>query len=152
MGLAGFDVIFGDDLRLDLEAINENKNALAFKDISPRAPVHILIVPKKGYINYHDFVSNSSKEEIIDLNELIKAIITEMKLDHSGYRIITNSGDDGNQDVNTKTVESDWVHVSGNEYELHFERIDSTHAQCKLYSLNLYFDLNSLFFFCLGMS
>mmetsp|Transcript_104393 Transcript_104393/g.204762 ORF Transcript_104393/g.204762 Transcript_104393/m.204762 type:complete len:233 (+) Transcript_104393:2-700(+) len=32
-------------------------------------------------------------------------------------------------DVNTKTVESDWVHVSGNEYELHFERIDSTHAQ-----------------------
>ena len=35
----------------------------------------------------------------MDLNELIKAIITEMKLDHSGYRIITNTGDDGNQDV-----------------------------------------------------
>ena len=92
-----FAKIIKKELPCDL--INENKNALAFKDISPRAPVHILIVPKKGYMNYHDFISNGSKEEIIDLNELIKAIITEMKLDHSGYRIITNTGDDGNQDV-----------------------------------------------------
>ena len=92
-----FAKIIKNDLPCDL--IKENKNALAFKDISPRAPVHILIIPKAGYINYHDFITNASKEEIIDLHELLKDIIVDMKLDYKGYRIITNTGDDGNQDV-----------------------------------------------------
>ena len=95
------DNIFAKIIRKELpcDLIKENNYALAFKDISPRAPVHILVVPKKGYINYHDFISDASKEEITDLNELIKNIILEMKLDQTGYRIITNTGDDGNQDV-----------------------------------------------------
>tara|TARA_B100000287_G_C20640738_1_gene783361 strand:+ start:90 stop:446 length:357 start_codon:yes stop_codon:yes gene_type:complete len=95
------DNIFAKIIRKELPCnlIKENNNALAFKDISPRAPIHILVVPKKGYINYHDFISDASIEEINDLNELMKNIILEMKLDHTGYRIITNTGNDGNQDV-----------------------------------------------------
>ena len=70
------------------DTVFENDSIIAFRDINPQAPVHILIVPKKGYINFHDFISNGSKDEIIDLNELIKAIITEMKLDHSFISMI----------------------------------------------------------------
>ena len=65
------DNIFAKIIRKELpcDLIRENKNTLAFKDISPRAPVHILIVPKAGYVNYHDFIANSSIEEITDLIE-----------------------------------------------------------------------------------
>ena len=72
---------------------------MAFNDIAPRAPVHVLIIPKKEYNNYHDFTSNASHEEIIDIYNLINSIIDKFELKRKGYRIITNTGDDGNQEV-----------------------------------------------------
>ena len=92
-----FAKILKKELPCDL--INENKNALAFSDISPAAPIHILIIPKKKYVDYFDFVSNATQEEILDINKLIIDIIKQKKLSKNGFRVITNSGLDGNQEV-----------------------------------------------------
>ena len=93
--------VFARIIRKELPAdiVDENKYALAFKDISPQAPVHILIIPKKNYITFDDFTSLASKEEIINLYKLINSIILKFKLQNYGYRLITNSGEHGNQEV-----------------------------------------------------
>ena len=84
---------------LPAEIIVESIHAMAFNDIAPRAPIHVLIIPKKEYINYHDFTSNASHEEIIDIYKLINSIIDKFGLKRKGYRIITDTGNDGNQEV-----------------------------------------------------
>lgn len=93
--------IFAKILRKEVpcQLVDENENALAFYDISPRAPIHILIIPKKGYVNFNDFISFADDLEIIDLNKLIKKIVDIKKLDINGYRIIVNNGNDANQEV-----------------------------------------------------
>ena len=93
--------VFAKIIRKELpcEFVDENKNAFAFNDISPKAPVHILIIPKKEYINFSDFITNALEKEIIDFYALINKIIIKLDLTNKGYRLITNSGEDGNQDV-----------------------------------------------------
>ena len=93
--------VFAKIIRKELpfEFVDENKNTLAFNDISPKAPIHILIIPKKEYINFNDFITNALEEEIMDFYKLINKIIIKLDLTKNGYRIITNSGKDGNQDV-----------------------------------------------------
>jgi len=77
----------------------EGKHFLAFHDITPKAPVHILIIPKGNYIDYNDFVLNASDKEIIDFNKGISEVIKLMKLEEGGFRLISNSGKFGNQEV-----------------------------------------------------
>ena len=93
--------IFAKILRKEIpcNVIAENLNALAFNDIAPAAPMHFLIIPKKSYQNYHDFISTASRQEIIDLNDLMNSLISKHNLHENGYRIITNTGNDGNQEV-----------------------------------------------------
>ena len=64
-----------------------------------KAPIHILIIPKKPYINFYDFNKNASADEILDFWKLINFIIETKNIENNGFRIITNSGKDGNQDV-----------------------------------------------------
>ena len=93
--------IFAKILRSDIDCkkINENQYALAFLDISPQAPIHILIIPKKSYINIYDFNKNASPKEILGFWELVNSIIDHEGIEDKGFRVITNSGKDGNQDV-----------------------------------------------------
>ena len=84
---------------INCKKIDENKNTLAFLDINPLAPIHILIIPKKPYINFYDFNKNASSDEILDFWKLINFIIETKNIENNGFRIITNSGKDGNQDV-----------------------------------------------------
>ena len=93
--------IFAKILKAEIscEKINENENTLAFLDINPLAPIHILIIPKKSYINFYDFNKNASSDEILDFWKLINFIIETKNIENNGFRIITNSGKDGNQDV-----------------------------------------------------
>lgn len=79
--------------------ILENDYALAFSDINPQAPIHILIIPKKPYINFYDFVENASTKEVECFWKLVNGVIRLEKISKKGFRIISNSGDDGNQDV-----------------------------------------------------
>tara|TARA_B100001093_G_scaffold511903_1_gene580755 strand:+ start:57 stop:419 length:363 start_codon:yes stop_codon:yes gene_type:complete len=93
--------IFAKILRSEVPCnkILENDFALAFSDINPQAPIHILIIPKKPYINFHDFTQNASIKEVEFFWKLINDVIVLNKISKKGFRVISNSGDDGNQDV-----------------------------------------------------
>lgn len=77
----------------------EGDHFIAINDISPKAPVHILIIPKGCYIDYTDFIKNASNDEILDFHRGISKIIDIMKLEDGGYRLISNSGKFGMQEV-----------------------------------------------------
>ena len=93
--------IFAKILRSEIPCnkIMENEYALAFADINPQAPIHILVIPKKPYINFHEFIQNASNNEIELFWRLVNAVIDHFKCENKGFRLITNSGSDGNQDV-----------------------------------------------------
>ena len=85
--------------KLTTDIIMENKHAIAFNDIAPQAQIHILIIPKGKYIKYDDFLNKASKEEIYDFFMLINRLVKINKLEDTGYRLITNAGKNGNQEV-----------------------------------------------------
>lgn len=93
--------IFAKILRKEIptKIILENEHATSFKDISPRAPIHILVIPKNKYLKYDDFIQDASKDEILFFFKLINDLIKKFNLENSGYRLITNGGDDANQEV-----------------------------------------------------
>ena len=95
------DNIFARILRSEIpcDKLLENDHALAFTDINPQSPIHILIIPKKAYINFYDFTKNASAEEVNFFWKLVSDLIKLKKISNKGFRIISNSGDDGNQDV-----------------------------------------------------
>ena len=93
--------IFSKILRSEIPCnkILENKYALSFYDINPQAPVHILIIPKNPYINLYDFTKNASIKEVEFFWKLVMDVIEHVKVANNGFRIISNSGHDGNQDI-----------------------------------------------------
>ena len=93
--------IFAKILRSEVPCnkILENDYALAFSDINPQAPIHILIIPKKPFINLYDFIENATIKEVEFFWKLVNDVIILNKISKKGFRIISNSGDDGNQDV-----------------------------------------------------
>ena len=93
--------IFAKILRAEVpcKKILENENALAFSDINPQAPIHILIIPKNPYINFHDFTKNASQKESECFWKLVNDVVEYFKIEEQGFRLITNSGSIGNQDV-----------------------------------------------------
>ena len=95
------DNIFAKILNKELSAdiILENEHAISFHDIAPQAPIHILIIPRGKYIKYDDFLNKASKDEIYDFFKLIKQLVKDYDLENTGYRLITNSGRNANQEV-----------------------------------------------------
>ena len=93
--------IFAKILRSEIpcQKILENEYALAFYDINPQAPFHILIIPKNSYTNFYDFTKNASLKEVEYFWKLVNDVIEFVEGSNSGFRLITNSGKDGNQDV-----------------------------------------------------
>ncbi len=97
--------IFAKILRKEIpnDTVIETNFSLAFKDINPVAPVHILVIPKGSYVNYDHFVSNAGNEEILDFNNTVKEVIKKFDLDPerngNGYRLIANTGLNGVQEV-----------------------------------------------------
>ena len=85
--------------KLLTDIILENEHAIAFHDIAPQAPVHILIIPKGKFIKYDDFLNKASKDEIYYFFELINQLVKDYDLEDSGYRLITNAGRNANQEV-----------------------------------------------------
>jgi histidine triad (HIT) family protein len=93
--------IFAKILRGDIPCKKafENEHVLAFHDIAPKAPVHILVLPKKAYVGMDDFTANASAEEIAALFRALGEIAREAGLHETGYRVITNCGLNGGQEV-----------------------------------------------------
>ena len=93
--------IFAKILRGEIpcDKVYEDDHVLAFNDIAPQAPVHILVIPKGAYISIDDFGANGSAEEIKGFYEAVAKIVREKNLTDSGFRTIANTGNDGGQEV-----------------------------------------------------
>lgn len=93
--------IFAKILRREIpcDSVFENDYVLAFKDIAPQAPVHILVIPKGPYTDIADFGAKASLAETKAFFAAVDAIATDLGLHDEGYRCITNTGDHGGQEV-----------------------------------------------------
>lgn len=90
--------------QIQANVVLEGEHFIAFHDIAPRAPVHILIIPKGSYIDYHDFIERASDIEILDFHRGMNQVVKLMKLRENGFKLRTNSGkfrlnDEGGQEV-----------------------------------------------------
>ncbi|MDR3030932.1 MAG: HIT domain-containing protein [Holosporales bacterium] len=95
------DNIFYKIIRKEIKSntVLDEKHFIAIHDISPKSPVHILVIPKGCYVDYYDFVTNATTEEIVDIHKGVAKIIDMTNLNKGGYRLITNSGKFGMQEV-----------------------------------------------------
>lgn len=97
--------IFARMLRGEIpnDTVAENAHALAFRDIRPQAPVHILVIPRGRYVSYDDFAANASDDEIVGFHRLVAEVARAEGLSLAdggdGFRAITNAGAHGVQEV-----------------------------------------------------
>ncbi|MBR71968.1 MAG: histidine triad nucleotide-binding protein [Rhodospirillaceae bacterium] len=93
--------IFAKILRSELpkSKVFEDAEILAFHDISPQAPTHILVIPKGEYISFDDFTTNASDEVVGRFFSRVGKIAQDIGIAENGYRIIANTGNDGCQEV-----------------------------------------------------
>lgn len=79
--------------------IFENKGALAFHDAYPQAPIHALIIPKAAYQNVYEFYQKATPDQMKDFSEAILNVVDLLGLKEYGYRMITNHGPHGGQEI-----------------------------------------------------
>lgn len=93
--------VFARILRGELPAdvVYESEYVLAFHDISPRAKVHVLIIPKGAFTNILQFNEHASDAEKLGLLDAISQTARIMEVDESGFRLISNIGQNGGQTV-----------------------------------------------------
>ncbi len=75
--------------------ILENDNFLAFHDINPKAPLHILAIPKIHVDSFNEVTTQTMQ----GMTQFIQEVAKEVKIDKTGYRVVTNIGEDGGQEV-----------------------------------------------------
>ena len=93
--------IFAKILRGEIpcDKVYENDHALAFRDIAPQAPVHVLVIPKGPYASYVEFSEQASDLELAGFMRAVGAVAAELGIAEAGSRILSNQGEDGNQEV-----------------------------------------------------
>jgi histidine triad (HIT) family protein len=97
--------IFARILRGEIpnDTVAENEHALAFRDIAPKTPVHVLVIPKGRYVSFDDFSANAPDAEIAGFMRLCAEVCAKegVSLDdgNAGFRAITNAGAHGVQEV-----------------------------------------------------
>ena len=93
--------IFARILRGELPSrkVYEDEWALAFHDINPLAPVHILVIPKGAYVSWDDFSQQASDAEISALTRAVGKIARDAGLVDQGYRVLANVGPNSGQEV-----------------------------------------------------
>jgi len=93
--------VFAKILRGELpcKKVYEDDWALAFHDINPLAPVHILVIPKGSYVSWDDFSANGSEEEIAGFVRAVGKVARDQQLVVQGYRVLANIGKRAGQEV-----------------------------------------------------
>jgi histidine triad (HIT) family protein len=93
--------IFAKILRGELPSnkLMENEHMLAFHDINPLAPVHVLVIPKGNYVSWDDFSDKASDAEIVALTKAVGEVARMVGADAQGYRILSNVGKRAGQEV-----------------------------------------------------
>ena len=79
--------------------VYEDEMVLAFNDINPKAPIHILVVPKGEFICFDDFVEKSSSDDVANFFKTIQKIAKDNGLSNASYRIVGNCGEEAGQVV-----------------------------------------------------
>jgi histidine triad (HIT) family protein len=79
--------------------VYEDEHVLAFHDINPQAPVHILVIPKGAYVSLDDFAAGASEAEIVAFTRAIGRVAREQGVVEQGYRVLANHGRDAHQEV-----------------------------------------------------
>lgn len=97
--------VFAKILRGEIpcRAVLETAHSLAFEDIQPQAPVHVLVIPKGPFVNFDHFAAEASEAEIADFTRAVGAVCRKLGVDPGagggGYRLIANTGEAGVQEV-----------------------------------------------------
>ena len=85
-------IVSGD---IPSDKVLENDKFIAFHDLNPKAPVHILVIPKEHFQSFHEIPAETMK----NMTPFIQEVATKMGVEKSGYRLITNIGENGGQEV-----------------------------------------------------
>ena len=93
--------IFAKILRKEIpcDKVYEDEFSLFFNDINPQAKIHVLGIPKFPCTTFSDFLKNADNENITSFFKSVQAVINNINIENTGYRLITNSGEDGGQEV-----------------------------------------------------
>ena len=93
--------IFAKILRGEIpcDKVYEDDYVLAFNDITPQAPVHVLLIPKGEYISFDNFSAAGSTDEISGFYRAVQKVAAQLGLQNDGYRIISNMGVSAHQEV-----------------------------------------------------
>jgi histidine triad (HIT) family protein len=92
-----FSKIINKEIPADI--VFESENVLAFKDINPKAPVHVLIIPKIEIPKVTDIKGSEHSTLLGEMIDAANKIAKEMKIANDGFRLVFNCGDNGGQDV-----------------------------------------------------
>lgn len=95
------DCIFCKIIKGDIPCnkVYEDEKVLAFNDINPEAPVHILVIPK-DHIQSVNEINDENSQIISHIFKVINKLVVDLNVDKTGYRVVNNCGDDGGQTVN----------------------------------------------------
>ncbi len=104
------DNVFAKILRGEIpnNTVYEDDQVLAFHDLHPAAPVHVLVIPKGGYVSFDDFAQKAGAQGISGFFRRVQQVAVKLGVDQTGYRLITNHGADASQ-----TVPHFHVHILG---------------------------------------
>jgi histidine triad (HIT) family protein len=93
--------IFAKILRGEIpnQTVLETEHTLAFADIQPQAPVHVLVIPKGPYVCYDHFALQATDAEIVDYTRAIGRVCEMTEVQANGFRLISNAGENGVQEV-----------------------------------------------------
>ncbi len=93
--------LFARLIRKEIPAdiIYEDDYAVAFPDLNPKAPIHILVIPKGEYVSFYDFTEKAPPDLIVGFNKAVFQVIKSMNLQKDGFRILSNQGVNGMQHV-----------------------------------------------------
>ncbi len=93
--------IFAKILRNEIpcDKVYEDNHSLFFNDINPQAKIHVLGIPKTECVDLYDFTHNSDKKTVSSFFNSLNMVIDKLNIRHRGFRIISNSGEDGGQEV-----------------------------------------------------
>jgi diadenosine tetraphosphate (Ap4A) HIT family hydrolase len=93
--------IFAKILRGELPAktVLETEHSLAFHDINPLAPVHVLVIPRGAFVSWDDFSARATEAEIADYVRAVGEVARRVGADAQGYRLLANTGKRAGQEV-----------------------------------------------------
>jgi diadenosine tetraphosphate (Ap4A) HIT family hydrolase len=93
--------IFARILRGEIpcKKVYEDDHALAFHDINPQAPVHVLVIPKGRYVSWADFAADAPEAEIAGFVRAVGKVASDLGLVEPGYRLLANVGPHSHQEV-----------------------------------------------------